>query len=81
MTLFLVFAVETCSSPPRPVARPAPRQSWTKAHYRRGRALLSLGRHAEAVDALERLLRLDAAHEDVGFYLQRARTLRDRECV
>jgi hypothetical protein len=54
-------------------------QSWTKAHYRRGRALLALGRHADAIDALERLRCLEPDHEDVGFYLQRARTLRDRE--
>ncbi len=48
-------------------------QQSTKAHYRRGRALLALGRVDEAIAALQRVIELEPAHTDAAVILGRAR--------
>ena len=48
-------------------------QQSTKAHYRRGRALLALGRIDEAIAALQRVIELEPAHPDAAVILGRAR--------
>jgi tetratricopeptide (TPR) repeat protein len=46
--------------------------TWVKAHYRRARALLSLGRHDEAIEAFDTLLKIDPDHVDAAVFRRRA---------
>jgi hypothetical protein len=48
-------------------------QQSTTAHYRRGRALLALGRVDEAIAALQRVTELEHAHTDAAVLIGRAR--------
>ncbi len=51
----------------------------TKAHYRRGRALLALGRVDEAIAALQRVIELEPAHPDAAVIIGRARQQRQQQ--
>jgi hypothetical protein len=51
----------------------------TKAHYRRGRALLALGRVDEAIAALQRVIELEPAHPDAAIIIGRARQQRQQQ--